>query len=94
MITPTSSGINFPFHPAVPFATSPVGTTSPPAVPLLAPGEVIKPSGKYALPTKVPGKSYLKNEVVIRNADSGKGKYISYIIIALVFKPIYSIILI
>lgn len=71
--TPTSSGIPFPFHhSSAPFIASPVGTTSPPAVPLLAPGEVIKPSGKYALPTKVPGKSYLKDEVVIRNADSGK----------------------
>ncbi|KAF4525729.1 hypothetical protein B566_EDAN015243 [Ephemera danica] len=71
--TPTSSGLPFPFHhSSAPYISSPVGTTSPPAVPLLGPGEVIKPSGKYALPTKVPGKSYLKDEVVIRNADSGK----------------------
>lgn len=72
--TPTSSSLPFPFAPAVSFMASPVGTTPPPIVSLLGPGEVIKPSGKYALPTKVPGKSYLKDEVVIRNADSGKGK--------------------
>lgn len=45
--------------------------TEPPA--LLAPGEVIKPSGKFPKPTKIPGKNYSKDEVVIRNADSGKG---------------------
>lgn len=43
----------------------------PPA--MLAPGEVIKPSGKFPKPTKIPGKNYSKDEVVIRNADSGKG---------------------
>ncbi|CAH2988902.1 unnamed protein product [Chilo suppressalis] len=42
----------------------------PPA--LLGPGEVIKPSGKFPKPTKIPGKNYSKDEVVIRNADSGK----------------------
>ncbi|XP_073942043.1 eukaryotic translation initiation factor mextil isoform X1 [Choristoneura fumiferana] len=42
----------------------------PPA--MLAPGEVIKPSGKFPKPTKIPGKNYSKDEVVIRNADSGK----------------------
>lgn len=40
---------------------------------LLGPGEVIKPSGKFPKPTKIPGKNYSKDEVVIRNADSGKG---------------------
>ncbi|XP_017786109.1 PREDICTED: eukaryotic translation initiation factor 4E-binding protein Mextli isoform X2 [Nicrophorus vespilloides] len=40
--------------------------------PLLAPGEVIKASGKFKQPTKIPGKNYCKDEVVIRNADSGK----------------------
>lgn len=40
--------------------------------PLLAPGEVIKPSGKFKQPTRIPGKNYCKDEVVIRNADSGK----------------------
>ncbi|XP_004521863.1 eukaryotic translation initiation factor 4E-binding protein Mextli isoform X2 [Ceratitis capitata] len=39
---------------------------------LLAPGEVIRNSGKFLKPTKIPGKTYCKDEVVIRNADSGK----------------------
>lgn len=43
---------------------------------LLPPGEVIRNSGKFPKPTKIPGKTYCKDEVVIRNADSGKGKYI------------------
>ena len=29
-------------------------------------------SGKFSQPTKIPGKNYFKDEVVIRNADSGK----------------------
>lgn len=37
-------------------------------------GEVIRTSGKFVKPTKIPGKNYTKDEVVIRNADSGKGK--------------------
>lgn len=40
---------------------------------LLAPGELIRPSGKFTRPTRIPGKNYCKDEVVIRNADSGKG---------------------
>lgn len=44
---------------------------------LLPPGEVIRNSGKFPKPTKIPGKTYCKDEVVIRNADSGKGKYIT-----------------
>ncbi|KAJ8956795.1 hypothetical protein NQ318_014209, partial [Aromia moschata] len=40
--------------------------------PLLAPGEVLKPSGKFNKPTRIPGKKYCKDEIVIRNADSGK----------------------
>lgn len=40
---------------------------------LLGPGEVLKPSGKFSKPTRIPGKNYCKDEVVIRNADSGKG---------------------
>lgn len=50
-------------------------TLAAPAEPptLLAPGELIKPSGKFPKPTKIPGKNYSKDEVVIRNADSGKG---------------------
>ncbi|XP_055371855.1 eukaryotic translation initiation factor 4E-binding protein Mextli isoform X2 [Condylostylus longicornis] len=41
-------------------------------VTLLGPGEVIRNSGKFSKPTKIPGKNYSKDEVVIRNADSGK----------------------
>lgn len=40
---------------------------------VLAPGEIIRTSGKFTKPTKIPGKNYSKDEVVIRNADSGKG---------------------
>lgn len=49
--------------------------TSPTAAQnLLGPGEIIRTSGKFIKPTKIPGKNYSKDEVVIRNADSGKGK--------------------
>lgn len=41
---------------------------------MLNPGEVIRTSGKFGKPTKIPGKNYSKDEVVIRNADSGKGE--------------------
>lgn len=41
---------------------------------LLAPGEIVRNSGKFAKPTRIPGKNYCKDEIVIRNADSGKGK--------------------
>ena len=44
------------------------------STPLLGPGEVIKNSGKFSKPTRIPGKNYCKDEVVIRNSDSGKGK--------------------
>nr|CAD7434492.1 unnamed protein product [Timema monikensis] len=43
-----------------------------PQPPLLSPGEIIKTSGKFGKPTKIPGKNYCKDEVVIRNSDSGK----------------------
>uniref|UniRef100_A0A182Q2Y6 K Homology domain-containing protein n=1 Tax=Anopheles farauti TaxID=69004 RepID=A0A182Q2Y6_9DIPT len=49
--------------------------SSPPmgqAVPALGPGELIRTSGKFPKPTKIPGKTYCKDEIVIRNADSGK----------------------
>lgn len=52
-----------------------LGTSSSPVqspAPLLSPGELIKTSGKFAKPTKIPGKNYCKDEVVIRNSDSGK----------------------
>lgn len=56
--------------------TSPPGSgaTSAAAVPILNPGELLRNSGKFTKPTKIPGKNYSKDEVVIRNADSGKGK--------------------
>ncbi|KAK7078067.1 hypothetical protein SK128_021783 [Halocaridina rubra] len=44
----------------------------PPTPTLLGPGEIIRCSGKFAKPTRIPGKNYCKDEVVIRNADSGK----------------------
>jgi len=39
---------------------------------VLGPGEILKTSGKFSKPTKIPGKNYCKDEVVIRNSDSGK----------------------
>lgn len=39
---------------------------------ILLPGEVLKSSGKYNKPTKIPAKNYFKDEIVIRNSDSGK----------------------
>ena len=50
-------------------ASSP--TTPQPS--MLSPGEVLKTSGKFPKPTKIPNKNYCKDEVVIRNSDSGKG---------------------
>ncbi|XP_071535702.1 eukaryotic translation initiation factor 4E-binding protein Mextli isoform X4 [Panulirus ornatus] len=47
-------------------------TPHPPTPTLLGPGEIIRSSGKFAKPTRIPGKNYCKDEVVIRNADSGK----------------------
>nr|XP_012148055.1 PREDICTED: uncharacterized protein LOC100882061 isoform X5 [Megachile rotundata]XP_012148119.1 PREDICTED: uncharacterized protein LOC100882061 isoform X5 [Megachile rotundata]XP_012148177.1 PREDICTED: uncharacterized protein LOC100882061 isoform X5 [Megachile rotundata]XP_012148248.1 PREDICTED: uncharacterized protein LOC100882061 isoform X5 [Megachile rotundata]XP_012148306.1 PREDICTED: uncharacterized protein LOC100882061 isoform X5 [Megachile rotundata] len=53
--------------------SSPMATMSSPTVaPILGPGEVIKNSGKFVKPTRIPGKNYCKDEVVIRNSDSGK----------------------
>ncbi|XP_021939688.1 eukaryotic translation initiation factor 4E-binding protein Mextli isoform X2 [Zootermopsis nevadensis] len=52
-----------------------LGTSSSPTQSqalLLSSGEIIKTSGKFAKPTKIPGKNYCKDEVVIRNSDSGK----------------------
>ncbi|XP_039280913.1 eukaryotic translation initiation factor 4E-binding protein Mextli isoform X8 [Nilaparvata lugens] len=40
--------------------------------PSLAPGDILKNSGKFLKPTKIPGKNYCKDELVIRNSDSGK----------------------
>lgn len=58
--------------------TTLLGSSPPSGVPaqaLLSPGEIIRTSGKFQKPTKIPGKNYSKDEVVIRNSDSGKGKY-------------------
>lgn len=54
-------------------STSPSAMTSQV---VLGPGEIVRNSGKFAKPTKIPGKNYSKDEIVIRNADSGKGKII------------------
>lgn len=51
---------------------SPSPTTPQPT--LLCPGEILKTSGKFPKPTKIPNKNYCKDEIVIRNSDSGKGK--------------------
>lgn len=37
--------------------------------------ELVKRSGRYLKPVRFPGKNYCKDEIIIRNADSGKGKY-------------------
>lgn len=52
-----------------------VSTPSPPNPPVLGPGEVLKTSGKFPKPMKIPGKNYCKDEVIIKNSDSGKGKF-------------------
>ncbi|KAL7648179.1 UNVERIFIED_CONTAM: hypothetical protein RMT77_000082 [Armadillidium vulgare] len=44
----------------------------PAAAPILNPGELLKSSGKFSSPVRVPGKNHFKDEIVIRNADSGK----------------------
>ncbi|KAJ8670562.1 hypothetical protein QAD02_001821 [Eretmocerus hayati] len=51
---------------------TPVLTPSSASPPLLGPGEVIRDSGKFAKPTRIQGKNYCKDEIVIRNSDSGK----------------------
>ena len=48
---------------------------------MLGPGELIRTSGKFTKPTKIPGKNYSKDEVVIRNADSGKGNLIAFVFV-------------
>ena len=59
--------------PETPTGLSPFISTSPP---MLSPGEVLKTSGRFTKPTRIPGKNYCKDEVVIRNSDSGKGMHI------------------
>ncbi|XP_042904465.1 eukaryotic translation initiation factor 4E-binding protein Mextli isoform X2 [Parasteatoda tepidariorum] len=56
---------------SVPFALH--NQTSSPANTLpLAPGEILRSSGKFAKPTKISGKNVFKDEILIRNSDSGK----------------------
>jgi len=43
-----------------------------PAPSVIAPGKFMISSGKYSGPTQPQGKSYFKDEVIIRNSDSGK----------------------
>lgn len=57
--------------------TSPSSALTPNMPNMLNPGELIRTSGKFGKPTKIPGKNYSKDEVVIRNADSGKGEICS-----------------
>ena len=40
--------------------------------PVLGHNDILKSSGRFSKPTRIPGKNY-KDEVVIRNSDSGKG---------------------
>ena len=77
-ITPSSALANLGvFGQAGPLASLTLPSAQSPTTPqptLLNPGEILKTSGKYPKPTKIPNKNYCKDEVVIRNADSGKGK--------------------
>lgn len=60
-----------PIMPTVPFMpVQPQVLQS--SIPPLEPGEVLRSSGKFAKPTKVAGKNYYKDEIIIRNSDSGK----------------------
>lgn len=75
-IIPSSSSVFTPVanHGLVPLTQSAscsslVSSLGPSA---LAPGEVLKSSGKYPKPTKVAAKNYFKDEIIIRNSDSGK----------------------
>ncbi|KAG0433588.1 hypothetical protein HPB47_019771, partial [Ixodes persulcatus] len=57
-------------------ATQPLQQASLPAsasLPLsLQPTEVLKSSVKFGKPAKIPGRNFLKDEIVIKNSDSGK----------------------
>jgi hypothetical protein len=68
-----------------PLGIAPSPSTTTPQPILLAPGEVLKTSGKFPRPTKIPNKNYCKDEVVIRNADSGKGECSSIMKVFFVF---------
>ncbi|KAM7313969.1 eukaryotic translation initiation factor 4E-binding protein Mextli isoform X2, partial [Ixodes scapularis] len=58
------------------YATRPLQQASLPASaspPLsLQPTQVLKSSVKFGKPAKIPGRNFLKDEIVIRNSDSGK----------------------
>ncbi|XP_046403837.1 eukaryotic translation initiation factor 4E-binding protein Mextli isoform X3 [Ischnura elegans] len=54
-----------------PSSVSTISAASPTQT-MLGQGEVVKSSGKYSNPTKIPNKNYFRDEVVIRNSDSGK----------------------
>jgi KH domain len=56
---------------APPVTSHLLSPTQPPSTSFEA-AELVKNSGKYAGATKVTGKNFLKDEVVIRNSDSGK----------------------
>ncbi|XP_071441053.1 eukaryotic translation initiation factor 4E-binding protein Mextli isoform X2 [Hetaerina americana] len=56
---------------STPSSVGAANTTSP-LQSMLGQGEVVKSSGKYSNPTKIPNKNYFRDEVVIRNSDSGK----------------------
>lgn len=58
--------------PTTPLGSSMMGLSSPQTTPVLGVGDVMKNSGKFTKPTRIPGKNYCKDEVVIRNSDSGK----------------------
>lgn len=73
--------------PTTPLGSSMMGLPSPQTAPVLGVGDVMKNSGKFTKPTRIPGKNYCKDEVVIRNSDSGKGNTIFFIII---FTTLYS----
>ncbi|XP_011297955.1 uncharacterized protein mxt isoform X2 [Fopius arisanus] len=58
--------------PTTPTASGVIGLASPQTPPILNISDVMKNSGKFIKPTRIPGKNYCKDEVVIRNCDSGK----------------------
>ena len=76
MVSPSSSlNVNAPdFTPSyssTPQAYGHLAAAQP--LPSVPSDEVMIGSGKYPSPVKIPGKNSVKDEVVIRNADSGKG---------------------
>jgi len=60
-----------PYTPPLDPAYAPAPPAPAPA-PVLSPGEVVRTSGKFTKPQRIAGKNYCKDEVVIRNQDSGK----------------------